>query len=233
MAASNELKLLSGWFSPFAMRVRIALNLKGLDYEVLEETLNPKSDLLLQSNPVHKKIPVLIHKDKPICESAIIVEYIDEVWNDGPSILPSDAYERANARFWGAYIDDKWFLSMRDMLGAQDDEAKEPLFAQMEEVLGRLEDVFNKCSEGKAFFGGETIGFIDIAFGCYLTWLSVTEEMTGRKVFDEAKFPALVKWAATFAADPAVKGVLPETEKLIGFAKFLQQKMAAAAAAPK
>lgn len=107
MAASNELKLLSGWFSPFAMRVRIALNLKGLDYEVLEETLNPKSDLLLQSNPVHKKIPVLIHKDKPICESAIIVEYIDEVWNDGPSILPSDAYERANARFWGAYIDDK------------------------------------------------------------------------------------------------------------------------------
>ena len=107
--AKNELKLIGGWFSPFAIRVRIALNIKSLQYDNIEETLNPKSDLLLQSNPVHKKIPVLIHNDKPICESVIIVQYIDEVWNYGPSILPSDACDRAVARFWASYIDDKVF----------------------------------------------------------------------------------------------------------------------------
>lgn len=107
--ANNELKLLGGWFSPFSLRVRIALNIKSLEYENHEETLNPKSHLLLQSNPVHKKIPVLLHGDKAICESRIIVEYIDEVWTSGPSILPSDAHDRAVARFWAAYIDDKVF----------------------------------------------------------------------------------------------------------------------------
>jgi len=116
--ATDDLKLLGTPFSPFALRVKIALNIKGLDYENIVETMNPKSDLLLQSNPVYKKIPVLIHGDKAICESAIIVEYIDEVWknNGTPSILPSHAYDRAIARFWVAYIDDKVFLNYSFLL---------------------------------------------------------------------------------------------------------------------
>jgi len=104
--ATSDLRLLGGWFAPFVVRVRIALSIKGLDYENIVENLNSKSDLFLQSNLVYKKIPVLIHGDKAICESAIIVEYIDEVWknNGSPSILPSNASDRANARFWAACI---------------------------------------------------------------------------------------------------------------------------------
>lgn len=102
---------------------------------------------------------------------------------------------------------------------AKDDEAKKSNNEQMEEVVMRLEDVFNKYSEGKPFFGGDQIGFIDIAFGCYLSWLGVLEKISGKKVLDEAKTPALTKWAEAFAAHPAAKGVLPETDKLFEFAK--------------
>ena len=102
-----SVKLIGASPSPFVNRVQIALNLKSIDYEFLEETFGAKSELLLKSNPVHKKIPVLIHNEKPICESLIIIQYIDELWMSGPSILPSDPYDRAIARFWGAYIDDK------------------------------------------------------------------------------------------------------------------------------
>jgi glutathione S-transferase len=97
--AKNDVKLLGAWPSPFVMRSRIALNIKSVNYEFLEETIGSKSQLLLQSNPVHKKMPVLIHADKPISESIIIVQYIDEVWTSGPSILASDPYDRAIERF--------------------------------------------------------------------------------------------------------------------------------------
>ena len=55
----------------------------------------------------HKKIPVLIYNGKPICESSIIVQYIDEVWKDMVPLLPSDLYRRAKAKFWVNSIDKK------------------------------------------------------------------------------------------------------------------------------
>jgi glutathione S-transferase len=106
----DDLKLLGAWASPFVIRVKLALKFKGLSYENIEEEdlYNRKSELLLKSNPVHQKVPVLIHNSKPICESQIIVQYIDETFSTtGPSLLPTDSYERARSRFWASYIDDK------------------------------------------------------------------------------------------------------------------------------
>ncbi|XP_014520289.1 glutathione S-transferase U17-like [Vigna radiata var. radiata] len=228
--AKNDLKLLGSWSSPFALRVQIAHDLKGVDYEVIEETLNPKSELLLKSNPVHKKIPVLLHADKPICESAIIVEYIDEVWTHAPSILPQNAYDRGHARFWVAYIDDKWLKALRSILMAEEnDEAKEAQFKEAEEAFERMEEVMNKGSEGKAFFGGDTIGFIDIGFGSYLSWIRVMEKMNARKLIDETKHPGLIRWTENFAAHPAVNGLIPDTDKLLEVAKGYKEWARAAA----
>lgn len=104
MEKSNVV-LLDFWPSVYAMRVKIALEEKGVSYECRQEDFQAKSSLLLEMNPVYKKIPVLIHNGKPICESLNIVEYIDEIWNHKPSILPSDPYNRSQAKFWGDYID--------------------------------------------------------------------------------------------------------------------------------
>jgi len=107
MEEKGEVKLLGDWPSPFVIRARIALSIKSVDYSYIEQPVPPVSELLLKSNPVYKKIPVLLHHHKPICESLIIVQYVDEFWSFGPSILPSDPYERAIQRFWAGYVDDK------------------------------------------------------------------------------------------------------------------------------
>ncbi|KAH1196888.1 putative glutathione S-transferase parA [Glycine soja] len=99
MAEANVVPL-DFWPSSYGMRVKIALAEKGISYECKQEDLEAKSSLILEMNPVHKMIPVLIHNGKSICESLNIVQYIDEAWNLKPSLLPSDLYKRSQARFY-------------------------------------------------------------------------------------------------------------------------------------
>jgi len=66
----------------------------------------PTKVLCFYSNPVHKKIPVLVHGGKTICESMIIVQYIEQTWPLTP-LLPTDPYERAKAQFWVNFIEEK------------------------------------------------------------------------------------------------------------------------------
>ncbi|KAK9119495.1 hypothetical protein Scep_017588 [Stephania cephalantha] len=215
----GELKVIGMWASPFAIRPRIALTIKSIDYEYFEEDLRAKSDLLLKSNPVHKKVPVLLHGDRPICESLVILQYIDEQWTSGPSILPSDPYDRAIARFWAAYVDDKFFSAMLGMLKAQSEEAKAEALGQIKVGLELLEKALKDCGKGGAFYGGEGIGYVDITFGSYLGWVRAVEIMGEVKLLDEDKTPGLVGWAERFCSHEAVKNVMPEAEKLIEYAK--------------
>jgi glutathione S-transferase len=103
----KSVKVFGMWASPMVIRVEWALRLKGVAYEYIDEDLGNKSDALLRYNPVTKQVPVLVHDGEPIGESAIIVEYIDEVWKDGYPIMPADPYERAQARFWARYANEK------------------------------------------------------------------------------------------------------------------------------
>ncbi|XP_047948569.1 glutathione S-transferase U19-like isoform X2 [Salvia hispanica] len=92
--AGDKVILLDFYPSMFGMRARVALSVKGVEYEYREEDLRNKSQLLLESNPVHKKIPVLIHNGKPVCESLIIVEYIDEMYDAGKKVWTTQGEEQ-------------------------------------------------------------------------------------------------------------------------------------------
>lgn len=105
--SSSEVMLLGLWSGSATTRVALALKLKGIPYTYVEQDLTSKSELLLKYNPVHKKVPVLVHNGKPIAESLVILEYIDEYWNYSPRLLPEDPYQRAKVRFWVKFYDQK------------------------------------------------------------------------------------------------------------------------------
>ncbi|XP_042493726.1 probable glutathione S-transferase isoform X2 [Macadamia integrifolia] len=184
----DEVILLDMWASHFGMRVKIALAEKGIKYEHREENLENKSPLLLKMNPIHKKIPVLIHNEKPICESLIIVQYIDEVWRDNSPLLPSDPYQRAQARFWADYIDKKVYPCMRGIYSGKGEEQEKPK-EEYQEVLKVLE---GKLGE-KPYFGGDSFGSVDLSFVTFYSWFYAMEELGNFSI--KAQCPKLVAWA--------------------------------------
>ncbi|KAG2687522.1 hypothetical protein I3760_09G055100 [Carya illinoinensis] len=214
---AEEVVLLDFWASMFGMRVRIALAEKGIKYEYREEDLRNKSDLLLQMNPVHKKIPVLIHNGKPICESLIIVQYIDEVWNDKSPLLPSDPCKRAQARFWADFIDKKVYDTGRKLWttkGEENETAKKELveiFKTLEEELGE-----------KPYFGGETFEFMDVAFVTFYSWFYAFE--TFGEFSMEAEHPKIIAWAKRCMQKESVAKILPDRQKVYEFALDLRKR---------
>ncbi|KFK40872.1 hypothetical protein AALP_AA2G052500 [Arabis alpina] len=219
MGETEEVKLLGTWYSPVVLRVKIALRLKSINYDYIEEDLfGSKSELLLKLNPVYKKVPVLIHNNKPVSESLNIVEYIDETWNSsGPSILPYHPYDRALARFWSAFVDDKWFPTLIAATVTKSEEAKAKGMKEVGEGLLLLEDAFVSMSKGKPFFGGEAVGFMDICLGSFLVFLKARERLKGEKFLDESKTPCICKWADEFLSNDTVKNVVPQIDKVTKF----------------
>ncbi|CAI8612724.1 unnamed protein product [Vicia faba] len=214
MAANKEdVKLLAMVESPFVGRVDIALNLKGIQYKYEVENLKNKSELLLKSNPVYKKVPVLVHNEKSISESLVILEYIDETWTQNP-ILPSDPYKRALARFWSKFIDDKVIDAARKALYSHDEKEREKGAEEIDEALHLLE---NELKD--KFFGGEEIGIVDITAVIIAYWLPIIQEAFGEKLFTSDKFPKLYNWSQDFNNHPIVKEHLPPRETLMIYYK--------------
>ena len=91
--------------SSASYRVRIALALKGLEYDYMPVHLLKNEQLgpaFAQISPAGL-VPVLQDGDKLLTQSIAIIEYLDETHPE-PSLLPGDALQRARIRALGQDI---------------------------------------------------------------------------------------------------------------------------------
>ncbi|PRQ44135.1 putative glutathione transferase [Rosa chinensis] len=191
---ADEVILLDAYASVFGMRVRVALAEKGIKYEYREEDLRNKSQRLLKMNPVRKKIPVFIHNGKPVCESLVIVHYIDEVWKDKAPLLPSDPYQRAQARFWADFIDKKLYDAIRKIWPAkgEEQEAGKKEFIEVLKIW--------------------VPAFLDIALITFYSCFHACETLGNFSI--EAECPKLISWAKRCLQKESVSKSLADPKKV-------------------
>jgi len=94
-------KLFSYWRSSCSWRVRIALALKGVDFEteavhLVKDGGQQHAEDFKAKNPM-AQIPVLVYEGVPLTQSLAIIEFLEEK-HPKPSLLPDDAVQRAKVR---------------------------------------------------------------------------------------------------------------------------------------
>lgn len=120
------LQLYTHPMSPCSQKVRIVLAEKGLTWDKIDINLPGKENLspdYLKLNPLGV-VPTLVEDGRPVIESSIICEYLEERFPD-PRLRPTDAWQTARMRLWMKHIDNKvhpscgalqWPLVMADKL---------------------------------------------------------------------------------------------------------------------
>ena len=86
--------------SPFAWRVWLALERKGIPYHLKTLSFDAgdlKTPEFSALNP-RRRVPVLVDDDFALAESAAIVEYIEDRWPNGPALFATEPRKRAIQR---------------------------------------------------------------------------------------------------------------------------------------
>ncbi|EGR26969.1 maleylacetoacetate isomerase, putative [Ichthyophthirius multifiliis] len=97
---NQNIVLYSYFRSSTSWRVRIALNLKKIQYEIKPINLlqsEQKSEYFTKINP-NQAVPALEYKGQIIIESSAILDFLEEEFPDSYNLLPKDNLQRANIR---------------------------------------------------------------------------------------------------------------------------------------
>lgn len=106
------------------------------------------------------------------------------------------------------------------MFKGKTEEEKAEGIKQILAAVETLEGALKGCSKEKPFFGGGTVGLVDIMLGAHIPGVRATEVLTGAKIFNAAITPF---WPP--------KKVLPDVDGMVEYVKRRQAQWAAAGAA--
>ncbi|OMO82435.1 hypothetical protein COLO4_23011 [Corchorus olitorius] len=217
----SQVVLIGTWASGYCTRVKLALELKGIPYKYIEEDLGNKSSLLRQSNPVHGKVPVLLHNGRAIAESLVILEYIDDYWSKiGPKLLPEDPYQRAKVRFWANFHDQKLLPAALPIILSEGKE-REKAVEDYHELLKVFDEGTEKDFLARSpFFNGNNLGFLDIVVGSVSCNYQAFNEAVA-VIFEPTKHPTFFSWVTALKEHPLMKKILPTHDKMV--AKYRQK----------
>jgi glutathione S-transferase/RNA polymerase-associated protein len=160
--------------SPYAQKVKIALDEKGVAYEARMPTAigsGQPDTAFLKSNP-RGEVPSLLDGDVAIFDSTIILEYIEDKWAS-PAMLPKSPVERAAARMIEDVMDTSfepinWGLGEIKWFKRATGERARALEARAHAQARGIYEWLTRQLGGKEWFNGETFGWGDLSVAPYL-----------------------------------------------------------------
>ena len=180
----STLELYSFDACPYAQRTRMVMLEKGLDFNLVEIDLYNRPDWWAELSP-YGKVPLLKHGDGIVYESAIINEYLDEVFPDTP-LMPADPLQRAQARIWIDYCDTRFMPACHQLIQDRKNADKQvENRAKLREVFTFMEqEGLRKLSNGPYWMGTE-FTLADVQFAPFVERFPCYEDLWGAQWPDE------------------------------------------------
>lgn len=207
--ANHRLKLVSFDVCPYVERSRIALLEKGVPHEVEFIDLADKPAWFLAISPMGR-VPVLLVDDRPVFESMVINELIEDLF-PSPPLLPADPLARAEARAWIVFANDALMpASYRAMLALAGGAAGDALARPVAEVRDALAKLEARLGDGAGpYFLGRDFGLVDAAYAPFFRRWRIAEGWGGPEAKLLASVPRVSAWAEALLARPSVAKAEP------------------------
>jgi glutathione S-transferase len=185
---------------PFAHRVRIALAEKKLKAEQIEIDLKNKPARFLEISP-NGRVPLLMHGDFMLWESAIILEYLDEAFPLSP-LMPRDPKEKARARLLIDFANSRLYAATHRLIFTQDEKVRSQLIDEMAASVLHFENELRKVNQGP-YALGENFTVADIALYPWFEQAPTLERFSAFKMPKDCR--AVTAWRQAVASRPSVQ----------------------------
>jgi maleylpyruvate isomerase len=207
--------LLHGYFrSSAAYRVRIALNLKGLDYDQHSLHLrkgDQRSEAYTKLNPA-QLVPTLEDGTSILTQSLAIIEYLDET-RPNPPLLPDDSPGRARVRSLAMDIacdihpiDNTRVMAYLEKKLGLDQAARDAWYRHwIETGFNALERKLNDSRDTGRFCHKDAPGLADI---CLVPQVA----NAGRVNTDMSKYPTIARINEECLKLPAFQKAMPQNQ---------------------
>ncbi len=157
-------KLISFKLCPYVQRSVILLKEKGVDYDIEYIDVYDPPEWFLALSPTGK-VPILQVEGTVLFESAVINEYLDEVYT--PALHPSSPIAKAQNRAWMEFTSPLYMDTFNIMM-ATDKESSDKAIDSMNKNIAGLD----KAMENTPWFNGADFSLVDISAAPLFTRLA-------------------------------------------------------------
>ena len=207
---TSKPKIWTAKVCPYAHRAIIALHHKGVEYDSIEVDLMNKPEGLFKVNP-YALVPVIEDQGHNIYESAICVEYIDEMWESpyGKDLMPKDPAGKAKARIWIDFVGRKIIPHTYKMRNEEEREEAKSKF------LDGLKTFCAAMANPGPFFMGEDLGVVDVCFAPFANRFVLLKEFFQCEIPNTDEFKRYHVWWEALQKHPTYQATHVDDEFLI------------------
>jgi len=204
-----RLELFSARICPYAHRTRLVLMEKGLEFELVEVDFKNKPQRFLDVS-LHGKVPAIVHNGVEVYESAVINEYLEEVFPE-PAFMPSEPAMRAQVRIWVDYCNNRFLDDYYAALKNKDPSQAKHLQERVAEHFHFLENFsLARLSDSGPYWLGADVSLLDFAYFPFFERLPAWEHYRGIGIPQDCE--RLWRWHETMSKRPVSEAIANTAE---------------------